>query len=295
MANTKEIRTRIHSVQDTMKITKAMHMISSSKLKKAKKDVLDSANHFRELQKTIARIFRAAPDMEHPYLGHENTGQKKKGYLVVTSDKGLAGAYNHNILRRTEEELEKHPDATLLLVGLIGRSYFKKRKYRVDRFFHHSAQSPSIHKARMICEEILFRYHANELDEVYMIYTNEVNALEDEARIRKLLPLEKEDFMDAELAEEDSEIRYIPSAEEVLNAVVPNYVTGFVFAALTMSYACEQNDRMMAMDAATKNAKEILDTLSIEYNRVRQAAITQEITEVIAGAKSQKRKKKANE
>ena len=119
--------------------------------------------------------------------------------------------------------------------------------------------------------------------------------MEDEAKIRKLLPLSKEDFMDEELTEEECQITYIPSAEAVLNAVVPNYITGFVFAALTMSYTCEQNDRMMAMDAATKNAKEILDTLSIEYNRVRQAAITQEITEVIAGAKSQKRKKKANE
>ena len=291
MANTKEIRTRIHSVQDTMKITKAMHMISSSKLKKAKKDVKDSADHFRELQKTIAKIFRAAPDMEHPYLGHEDTKQKKIGYLVVTADKGLAGAYNHNVIRMTQKELDKHADVTLLLVGLVGRSHFGRRNYKVDRFFQHTAQNPSIHKARVICQEILFRYNAKELDEVYMIYTSEINALEDEPRMIKLLPLSKEDFMDEELSDADEQVRYLPTPEAVLNAIVPNYITSFVFAALTMSYACEQNDRMMAMDAATKNAKEILNALSIEYNRVRQAAITQEITEVIAGAKSQKRKK----
>ena len=290
MANTKEIRTRIHSVQDTMKITKAMHMISSSKLKKAKKDVKDSADHFRELQKTIAKIFRAAPDMEHPYLGHD-VKQKKVGYLVVTADKGLAGAYNHNVIRMTQKELDKHPDVTLLLVGLVGRSHFGRRNYKVDRFFQYTAQNPSIHKARVICQEILFRYNARELDEVYMIYTSEINALEDEPRITKLLPLSKEDFMNKELTDSDEQIRYLPTPEAVLNAIVPNYITSFVFAALTMSYACEQNDRMMAMDAATKNAKDILNTLSIEYNRVRQAAITQEITEVIAGAKSQKRKK----
>lgn len=295
MANTKEIKSRIHSVQDTMKITKAMHMISSSKLKKAKREMKDSAEHFQALQKSIAKIFWNVPDVENAYLGHKNVEQKKVGYLVVTADKGLAGAYNHNVLKMTQKELDKHPDATLLLVGQVGRSYFGKRNYTIDRFFHYTAQNPTIHKAREICEEILLRYNARELDEVYMVYTNEINGLEDEATMKKLLPMSKEDFMDDETLVVGHEVTYLPSPEAVLDSIVPNYVTGFVFGALTMSYACEQNDRMMAMDAATKNAKEMLATLSVEYNRVRQAAITQEITEVIAGAKAQKRKKKANE
>ena len=295
MANTKEIKSRIHSVQDTMKITKAMHMISSSKLKKAKKEMKDSQEHFKALQKSIAKIFRNVPDIENEYLGHKRVEQKKVGYLVVTADKGLAGAYNHNVLKLTQKELNANPDATLLLVGQVGRSYFGKRGYTIDRFFHHTAQNPSIHKARVICEEILLRYNAKELDEVYMVYTSEINGLEDEAKIQKLLPLSKADFKTDETEEGGRVATYLPSPDDVLNSIVPNYVTGFVFGALTMSYACEQNDRMMAMDAATKNAKDMLATLSVEYNRVRQAAITQEITEVIAGAKAQKRKKKANE
>ena len=295
MANTKEIKSRIHSVQDTMKITKAMHMISSSKLKKAKKEMKDSSEYFKTLQKSIAEIFQNVPDIENEYLGHKDVEDKKVGYLIVTADKGLAGGYNHNVIKLSQKELSKNPDATLLLVGQVGRSYFGKRNYTIDKFFRYTAQNPTIHKARVICEEIMLRYKENKLDEVYMIYTNEINGLEDEARIQKLLPLEKSDFVTEEADDNDWEMTYLPSAHDVLNSIVPNYVTGFVYGALVMSYACEQNDRMIAMDAATENAKEMLATLSVEYNRVRQAAITQEITEIIAGAKAQKRKKKADE
>jgi len=295
MANTKEIKSRIHSVQDTMKITKAMHMISSSKLKKAKKEMKDSAEYFKNLQRSIAEIFRDVPDIKNDYLGHKDVVNKRIGYLVVTADKGLAGGYNHNVIKLAQKELNKNPDATLLLVGQVGRSYFGKRSYEIDKFFRYTAQNPTIHKARVICEEIMLRYNENKLDELYMVYTSEINGLEDEAKIQKLLPLERSDFITEENAEEDREVTYLPSPQDVLNSIVPNYVTGFVYGALVMSYACEQNDRMIAMDAATKNAKEMLATLSVEYNRVRQAAITQEITEIIAGAKAQKRKKKADE
>lgn len=298
MANTKEIQTRMHSIQDTMKITNAMYMISSSKLKRAKRALEESEDHFYAIQSSIARILRHAPEIENIYFGTETPLENKKvGYIVVTADKGLAGAYNLNVMKMVEKELEENPKGELFVVGQIGRSYFEKKGYNIHRHFQYTAQNPSIHRARVISEEVLIRYANKELDEVYIVYTKSTNGVDSEAEMVKLLPLSKADFSTnagLDLMVSDT-TRYVPSPSAVMNAIVPNYVTGYIYGALVESYACEQNDRMMAMDAATGNATDMLKQLSIEYNRVRQAAITQEITEVIAGAKAQKRKKKSNE
>jgi F-type H+-transporting ATPase subunit gamma len=292
MANTKEIQTRMRSIQDTMKITNAMYMISSSKLKKAKKSLEASTAHFYAIQGSIARILRHVPDIENIYFGTE-TDQKRVGYIVVTADKGLAGAYNQNVIKLVQKELDANPQGELFVVGQIGRNYFEKKGYKIHRHFQYTAQNPSIHRARVIAEEILVRYNEGKLDEVYIVYTRSINGMDSEAEMFKLLPLSKADFSmnnGMELMVSDT-TRYLPTPNDVMNAIVPNYVTGYIYGALVESFACEQNDRMMAMDAATGNATDMLKSLSIEYNRVRQAAITQEITEVIAGAKAQKRKK----
>lgn len=298
MANTKEIQTRMHSIQDTMKITNAMYMISSSKLKRAKRALEESTDHFYAIQSSIARILRHVPEIENIYFGTETPAENKKvGYIVVTADKGLAGAYNLNVMKLVEKELEENPKGELFVVGQIGRSYFEKKGYNIHRHFQYTAQNPSIHRARVISEEVLIRYANKELDEVYIVYTKSTNGVDSEAEMVKLLPLSKADFSTnagLDLMVSDT-TRYVPSPSAVMDAIVPNYVTGYIYGALVESYACEQNDRMMAMDAATGNATDMLKQLSIEYNRVRQAAITQEITEVIAGAKAQKRKKKSNE
>lgn len=294
MANTKEIQTRMRSIKDTMKITNAMYMISSSKLKKAKQALEDSEEHFYAIQGSIARILRHVPDIENIYFGTETPENKKRvGYIVVTADKGLAGAYNQNVIKMVQKELDKNPNGELFVVGQIGRNYFEKKGYKIHRHFQYTAQNPSIHRARVICEEILVRYNQQKLDEVYIVYTNMVNGISSEAEMVKLLPLEKSDFipnLGVQIASSDT-TKYLPSPNDVINSIVPNYVTGYIYGALVQSYACEQNDRMMAMDAATGNATDMLKQLSIDYNRIRQAAITQEITEVIAGAKAQKRKK----
>ena len=298
MANAKEIQNRMHSIQDTMKITKAMYMISSSKLKKAKKTMEDSAEHFYAIQSSIARIIRHAPDIENSYFGHNKANdQKRIGYIVITADKGLAGAYNQNVIKVVQNELDKNPKGELFIVGQIGRHYFEKKGYKIHRHFQYTAQNPSIHRARVITEEILVRYNEEKLDEVYIVYTRDINGVESEAKMKKLLPLSKSSYSQNsgnKIMVSDT-TKYLPSPNDVMNAIVPNYVTGYIYGALVKSYACEQNDRMMAMDAATGNATDMLKSLSVEYNRVRQAAITQEITEVIAGAKAQKRKKKVDE
>ena len=298
MANAKEIQNRMHSIQDTMKITKAMYMISSSKLKKAKKTMEDSAEDFYAIQSSIARIIRHAPDIENSYFGHNKANdQKRIGYIVITADKGLAGAYNQNVIKVVQNELDKNPKGELFIVGQIGRHYFEKKGYKIHRHFQYTAQNPSIHRARVITEEILVRYNEEKLDEVYIVYTRDINGVESEAKMKKLLPLSKSSYSQNsgnKIMVSDT-TKYLPSPNDVMNAIVPNYVTGYIYGALVKSYACEQNDRMMAMDAATGNATDMLKSLSVEYNRVRQAAITQEITEVIAGAKAQKRKKKVDE
>lgn len=298
MANAKEIQNRMHSIQDTMKITKAMYMISSSKLKRAKKTMEDSMEHFYAIQSSIARIIRHVPDIENSYFGHDKAKDKKRvGYIVITADKGLAGAYNQNVIKLVQRELDKNPDGELFIVGQIGRSYFEKKDYNIHHHFQYTAQNPSIHRARVITEEILVRYNEEKLDEVYIVYTRDINGVDSEAKMKKLLPLSKTYFIKngGNIMMAADTTKYLPSPNDVINAIVPNYVTGYIYGALVKSYACEQNDRMIAMDAATGNATDMLKSLSVEYNRVRQAAITQEITEVIAGAKAQKRKKKVDE
>lgn len=295
MAAAREIQARIKSIQDTMKITSAMYMISSSKLKKARKNLENTEPYFDELQNTIARIVRHLPEMEHQYFETEETAEKpdkKRGYIVITADKGLAGAYNHNVVKLTEKCLREGKENLLFVAGELGREYFTRHGIPVDTDFRYTVQNPNLTRARDISEKVLSMYKDGNLDEVYVIYTQAVNSMKVEARIQRLLPLQKAEFKMAvpvDVYVED--IRMVPSAANVLNNVVPGYVTGFIYGALVESFCSEQNARMMAMESATENAEKMLKELRMTYNRVRQGAITQEITEVIAGAKAQKKKK----
>lgn len=296
MASAKEIQDRMRSIKDTLKITNAMYMISSSKLKKSKKMLADTEPYFCTLQSEMSRILRHLPDMNSIYFktNAEIPERKRKaGYIVITADKGLAGSYNHNILKIAEEELAKRDDYKLFVLGELGRHYFEQKGINIDKQFHFVVQDPSLSRARRIAEDLLKLYHTNELDELYIIYTTMVNAMQEEAQVAQLLPLKKADFkipVPIDIPLEGLALK--PSAEEVMDHIVPNYVVGFVYGALVEAFSCEQNARMMAMEGATNSAKQMLKELDIEYNRARQAAITQEITEVIAGAKSQKKKKK---
>ena len=296
MASAKEIQDRMRSIKDTLKITNAMYMISSSKLKKSKKMLADTEPYFYTLQSEMSRILRHLPDMNSIYFktNAEIPERKRKaGYIVITADKGLAGSYNHNILKLAEEELEKRDDYKLFVLGELGRHYFEQKGINIDKQFHFVVQDPSLSRARRIAEDLLKLYHENQLDELYIIYTTMVNAMQEEAQVAQLLPLKKTDFkipVPIDIPLEGLALK--PSAEEVMDHIVPNYVVGFVYGALVEAFSCEQNASMMAMEGATNSAKQMLKELDIEYNRARQAAITQEITEVIAGAKSQKKKKK---
>lgn len=296
MANTKEIQSRMKSIQDTMKITNAMYMISSSKLKKSKKSLEDTEPYFYTLQSTMSRILRHIPDIKSIYFDQrENKSQSERhtGYVVVTADKGMAGAYNHNVLKVVEEHLQQSDNPVLFVLGELGRQYFEHKKFPIEEQFHYTVQNPTLNRARNIAETVLEWYSQEKLDEVYIIYTRMVNAVQAEAEVLQLLPLKKADFSSQSIpiGVKMEELALLPTPEAVMNRIVPDYIVGFIYGALVESYSSEQNSRMMAMQAATDSAKDMLKELDILYNRARQAAITQEITEVIAGAKAQKKKK----
>lgn len=299
MANTREIQSRMKSIKDTMKITNAMYMISSTKLRKAKKNLDETEPYFYTLQTMIGRILRHLPEIDNKYFDKRLKKPKEDrtvGLIVVTADKGLAGAYNHNVLKLAQEEMEKYGKHKLFVVGELGRQYFAAKGIAVAEQFHYTAQNPTLHRSRIISETVLQQFLNEELDEVYIIYTSMKNSITTETQMMRLLPMTIEDYTkkDVQLAGiYQEELVLQPSPHAVLNNIIPDSMMGYVYGALVESFCSEQNARMMAMEAANKSATAMIHDLSIEFNRVRQAMITQEITEVISGAKAQKKKKAA--
>ena len=294
MAGITEIRTRMQSVQQTLKITNAMYLISSAKVKKARKQLADVEPYFDKLAKTVLDIFRHSPDLKHRFIeGHEIPKEDRKtGFIVVTGDKGLAGAYNHNVLRLAETYLARKKDPTLFLIGQMGRHYCEKKNIPIDAEFMYTAQDPTLERAQEIVNTMMDLYERGALDEVYLVFTHSYSAMRMEPEIIKLLPLDRA-MLSARrgLSEADQYrdvVRYEPSPEAVLDVLVPGVLRGYLFAALVESFCSEQNSRMTAMDSASESAREMLKTLSLEFNRARQGAITQEITEIAGGAEATK-------
>ena len=299
MANIKEIRERIASVSDTKKITNAMYMISSTKLRKAKKMLSDTEPFFYATKDMIERVVNNLPEgTKNIFLELRDDipeSKKKRGYLVFTDDKGLAGAFNHNVIKLTEEALaNKEGENKLFVIGEVGRYHFNSENVDIEEFFPFTSQNPTLHRARKISAEILDYYYNRKIDEFYIIFTT-TRGNSCDARIERILPL---DFLSA-LKKKKAPIRgnmyeeflMEPSPSAVLDNIVPNYVTGYIYGALVESFCSVQQSRMMAMDNANKNAEMMIVDLKKSYNRQRQAMITQEITEVVSGAKALKRSK----
>lgn len=295
MASTKEIKNRIKSVQDTQKITNAMYLISSTKMRKAKAALDNTRPYFKVVKSEIKRIFRTAPEVQSRYFYPEDAKVSNEGtyaYLVITADKGLAGAYNQNVLKETRKLIEKHKDCKLYVVGEYGRQYFLNHKVPIEQSFLYTAQNPTIDRAREISKVILEPFENGEVDKIYVVYTDMKNSMSEEVATTRLLPFHRSHFVNPDEKPVKNEFEFMPNVANVLENVTKSYVTGFIYAALVDSFCSEQNARMTAMNSANQNAEKILTELRVQYNRVRQAAITQEITEVSSGAKAQKRKRK---
>ena len=279
MANMTEIRSRMKSIQETMKITNAMYLISSTKLRKAREKLDATAPYFELLQSTIKDILFHSPDINHTFFDQRKKikpEDKKRGYVVMTADKGMAGAYNHNVLKLAQERLAQGNDNTLFVIGQMGRKYFTKKNVRIDMEFLYTAQDPSMWRARNIAETLVDLYRKEKLDEIYIIYTKMVTPLKAEPEIIQILPLKRQSFeeMNVELEKYHKIADYSPSPKVVMDHLVPNYVKGLIYGALVESFSSEQNARMMAMQGATESAKDMIRELSLLYNRARQAAIT---------------------
>lgn len=296
MANAREIQSRIKNIKNTMKITNAMYMISSAKLKKAKKSLDDTEPYFYMIQSAIVRIIRHFPEIQNIYFDAREEipeDQRKIGYIVVTADKGLAGAYNHNVVKAAQELMRDKKNNKLFVLGTVGRHYFVKKGMEIAEEFKYTVQNPTLSRARAISEKMIQQFTEGELDEIHIVYTKMAGGMQTEVDVQQLLPLKKKKFDYIPTDVQVEQIEMLPSPDAVMNNIVPNYLSGFIYGALVESYSSEQNQRMLAMEAATKSAKDMLRELEIAYNRVRQAAITQQITEVVSGAKAQKRKKKS--
>ncbi|GAB0168979.1 MULTISPECIES: ATP synthase F1 subunit gamma [Lysinibacillus] len=281
MVNLREIKGRINSTKSTKQITKAMQMVSSSKLRRAEQNAKAYVPYMEKIQDVVGAIASGTKDSGHPMLTARPV--KKTAYLVIGSDRGLAGAYNSSILRqvqRTIDERHKSKDEYVILaVGRVVRDYFVKRDHNVISDVVGLPDQPSFADIKEIARKAVGMFTDGTYDELYMYYNHFVSAIASEVTEKKLLPL-----TDLAPASSNASYEFEPSGEAILEVLLPQYAESLVYGALLDGKASEHASRMTAMKNATDNASDLISDLSLQYNRARQAAITQEITEIVGGA-----------
>lgn len=294
MADASEIKSRIEGVRETKKITDAMYMISSAKMRRALRELEETKPYFSALAEKIGRLFHYIPKTKNRYFSAPIPAEqphRRRGILLITADKGLAGVYNQEAIRVCEEYMSRHPQTTVFIIGEYGRQYFSSKKIPFVEEFHYSALHPEMMEARKICAELLEYYDDEKLDEISVIYTNYIGARPGECKKTTLLPLERTRFYQGAADTEDMGKEFLPSPDEVLEGIVPSYLTGFIYGCMVESFCSEQQARMIAMKSAGDNAEEMLKTLRVQYNKIRQASITNEMIEITAGVRALKRRR----
>ena len=287
MPSSKLLKERIESIQDTMKITNAMYLISSSKLRKARQNYQNVLPYFTRMRDTISRVVPHLPDEPvHPFFHEREKENPIRAYVVLTADKGMAGAYNQNLLKFLKEQCGSDPNARFYVIGQTGYRALLHKDPRLVEEFHYGATAPTLQRARDITVDAIDDFKSGKLDEIYLIYTKIQNALTSEPVMERLLPLDREHLKPAPkgLGDPRGEVEMFPDAKTVFEQTAPIYMHGMIFGAMTESFCAEQSARMTAMDSATKSANDMIYELQLEYNRTRQGSITQEITEIIGGA-----------
>ncbi len=278
--STKEIKNRIRSMESTKQITKAMEMVAASKLRRAQAQVAASRPYFEILHSTIEDITRDNRDFSSPYLKKREGG--KILYIVIAGDRGLAGGYNSNVLKLVYSQIQGK-EASVLPIGKKAVDSFQNRGVPILTQSYAEAASVGIGDCFSIAKQVCKAFLAGQYDEVYVAYTDFVSMLSQTPDFMQLLPLEKPESKEPE-ASHHCDPLYEHPAEEVFAAIVPEYLGGMLYGALCESRASEQAARRAAMDSATQNAEDMIADLSLKFNRARQAAITQEITEIVAGS-----------
>lgn len=283
MASMRDIKRRQMSVTSTQQITKAMKLVSTVKLQKAKARAERNKPYFHALYKTICSILSKTERMEHPYM--MDNGSNRKAMIVITSNKGLAGGYNSNVIKEVVGTGFPVEDVDIYAVGRKGVEGLARKGYRIVEDDSEAINDPLYKDAVDITKRVLESYTKGEVGEIYMAYTNFKNTVSQEAKLIKLLPLNV-GGLPAEEEDDHVLMNYEPEADEALDALVPKYVGNLLYGAFIEALASENGARMQAMDSATTNADNMIADLSLKYNRARQASITQELTEIIAGSEA---------
>lgn len=290
-----EIKSRMKSVEETKKVTDAMYMISSVKMKRAKREVANTEPYFTALTQKLGELLNYIPNTQNRYFhtALEGRAHARHGILLITSDKGLAGTYNQTAIQVAETYMARHPETVLLIIGEYGRQYFDSRKIPYVHDFYCPAGTPSLYKAQKITADLIARFDAGELDEINVIFTDYNSGKANECRRSCLLPLDKSSFRQAQKEPNTNSFKaFLPTPEAVLSQMIPGYLTGCVYSYLVDSFCSEQEARMTAMKTAADNAEEVLASLRTAYNSLRQWAITKEMTEISSGAKALAKKRK---
>ncbi len=277
----RDIKRRKESVQSTQQITKAMKLVATVKLQKARGKAESNKPYFNMLYDTICSILAMTKNVDHRYL--RDNGCDKKAVIAITSNRGLAGGYNSNIIKLITGGDFSKEDSYIYAVGKKGIEGLTRKGFNIHKDLSEVINEPLFSDATQMTKELLTQYTQGEIGEIYIAYTNFKNTVTQEPVLRKLLPLSADDFEDREI-DDKLLMNFEPTPEDVLDRVIPKYMSNIIFGAFLESVASENGARMQAMDSATSNAEDMIASLSLKYNRARQSAITQELTEIIAGA-----------
>lgn len=285
MASMRDIKRRKSSIQSTQQITKAMKLVSTVKLQRAKQNAEKSKEYFSCMYDTVNSILKRTQNLEHKYLKPGESG--KKAVIVITSNRGLAGGYNSNVIKLITRGELADEDLAIYAIGRKGREALQ-RQYEIKADYSEVIEEPSYSDAMTICKDVLDAFAKGKISEIYLAYTGFKNTVVHIPTLLKLLPVETTEAQDADSKEETAEdkalMNFEPEDEEALNLIIPKYITSLIYGGMIEAVASENGARMQAMDSATSNAEEMIDSLTLLYNRARQGSITQELTEIIAGA-----------
>lgn len=281
MASMRDIKRRKGSIQSTQQITKAMKLVSTVKLQRAKQNAEKSQTYFHCMYNTVHSILRRTQNLEHKYLKSGESG--KKAVIVITSNRGLAGGYNSNVIKLITQGELANEDLTIYAIGKKGKDALAKN-YEIRADYSDVIEDPVYAEAMKISKEVLSAFENGEISEIYLAYTGFKNTVVHIPTLLKLLPVEVSE--EEKTAQEDDPVmmNFEPEDEEALNLLIPKYITSLIYGGMIEAIASENGARMQAMDAATSNAEEMIEDLTLLYNRARQGSITQELTEIIAGA-----------
>lgn len=285
MASMRDIKRRKESITSTSQITKAMKLVATVKLQKAKIRAEESKPYFRMMYKTVQNALGNSGNIDHPYLKpREREGAVKKGIILISSNRGLAGGYNANIAKLIIKG-DFMPENTIIYpVGRKGRDMVQRKGFTCEGEYSEIINQPLFSDAVNLGNRLLKDYEEEKIDEIYIAYTDFKNTVKHIPTITKLLPFSQEEIEQEPIEKLEAPMNYEPDEEAALDTIIPLYINSLIFGALIEAAASENGARMQAMDSATNNAEEMIDTLELQYNRARQSSITQELTEIVAGA-----------